>query len=180
MGVGRAPASTGSLSGFIAGGWGVTTLLGPGGCPGVATAGCDGGVRGRPRETQIWGRGASEGPRHPPYPGEEAKDPPARSLNGQLPCDQSSPPHPSPSSLPSHHVFHHPLFRTLYETVIDSGPYLLRGWAAETEKKPDPKASSFVGLQLKKELGSCCYSFQTWNTQSQGLRSASCRHTDGQ
>ena len=113
MGVGRAPASTGSLSGFIAGGWGVTTLLGPGGCPGVATAGCDGGVRGRPRETQIWGRGASEGPRHPPYPGEEAKDPPARSLNGQLPCDQSSPPHPSPSSLPSHHVFHHPLFRTL-------------------------------------------------------------------
>lgn len=79
----------------------------------MATAGCDVGVRERPRETQIWGRGASEGPRHPPYPGEEAKDPPARSLNGQLPCDQSSPPHPSPSSLPSHHVFHHPLFRTL-------------------------------------------------------------------
>lgn len=68
----------------------------------------------------------------------------------------------------------------LHETVIDRGPYLLRGWAVEREKKPDLKASSFVGLQLKKELGSHCYLFQTWNTQSQGLRSASPRHTDGQ
>ena len=50
---------TGSLSGFIGGG--VMAVLGPGGCPGVATTGCDVGVRGRPRETQIRGGGGEPG-----------------------------------------------------------------------------------------------------------------------
>lgn len=63
----RGPALTGSLSGFIGGG--VMAVLGPGGCPGVATTGCDVGVRGKPRETQIRGGGGSlGGPQTPSIP----------------------------------------------------------------------------------------------------------------